>query len=85
MVDATCNTCWTHALTTIEFNPQFLACATLHAKSWCLFVCRLCALPGKEGPGCTTPTPLGCGRLNASRGLARAQHVDNGRTYIIAN
>ena len=27
----------------------------------------------KEGPGCTTPTPPGCGRLNASHGLVRVQ------------
>jgi len=47
-----------HASTAIELNQPFLACATLHAKSWCLFVCRLCTLPGKYGPGCTTPTLL---------------------------
>ena len=58
------------ASTTIELNPQDIAWATLHAKTWCLFVCRLCTLPGKEGPGCTTRAPPGCGRLNASHGLA---------------
>ena len=62
-----------HASTTIELNPQFLACAMPHARSWCLFVCRLCTLPGKEGPGSTTPVPPGCGQLNASRGVARVQ------------
>ena len=64
-----------HASTTIEINPQVLACAMLYAKSWCLFVCRLCTLPGKEGPGCTTPAPLGCGRLDASRGPSRVQSL----------
>ena len=64
-----------HASTAIELNPQFIACATLHAKSWCLFVCRLCTLPGKEGRGCTTPAPPGCGRLNPSHGLARVQQL----------
>jgi len=50
-----------HASTAIELNPQVFACATLHAKSWCLFVCHLYTLPGKEGPGSTTPALLGCG------------------------
>ena len=46
-----------HASTTIELNPQFLACAMPHAKSWCLFVCRLCTMQGKEGLG-VQPQPL---------------------------
>ena len=50
-----------HASTAIELNPQVFACATLHAKSWCLFVCHLYTLPGKEGPGSTTPALPGCG------------------------
>ena len=63
MVDATCNVwrCWMHASTAIELNPQVFACATLHAKSWCLFVCHLYTMPGKEGPGSTTPGLHGCG------------------------
>ena len=75
MVDATCNVrrCWMHASTAIELNPHVIACATLHAKSWCLFVCHLYTLPGKEGPGSTTPAPPGSGRLNASHSLARVQ------------
>ena len=64
-----------HASTTIELNLQFIACATLHAKSWCLSVCRLYTLPGKEWPGSTTPAPPGCGRLNASRSLARVKNL----------
>ena len=69
-VDATCNTwrCWMHASTTIELNPQVIAFAMLHAKSWCLFVCRLRTMPGKEGPRCTTPATPCCGRLDASHG-----------------
>ena len=50
-----------HASTTIELDRQLLACATLHAKSWCLFVCHLYTLPGKEGPGSTTPALPGSG------------------------
>ena len=50
-----------HASTAIELNPKVFACATLHAKSWCLFVCHLYTLPGKERPGSTTPALAGCG------------------------
>ena len=50
-----------HASTAIELNPQVFACATLYAKSWCLFVCHLHTMQGKEGPGSTTPALLGCG------------------------
>ena len=64
-----------HASTTVELHPLFLARAMLHAKYWWVFVCRLCTLPGKEGPGCTTPAAPGCGRLNVSHSLARVQNL----------
>ena len=67
-----------HASTAIELNPQVFACATLHAKSWCLFVCHLYTLPGKEGPGEYNPSPSWlwqCLRLNASHNLARVQKL----------
>ena len=46
-----------HASTAIEINPQVFACATLHATSWCLFVCRLYTRPGTKGRG-VQPQPL---------------------------
>ncbi len=61
MVDATCNVwrCWMHASTAIKLNPQILACATLHAKSWrgaCLSAaCARCR--ARKGRG-VQPQPL---------------------------
>ena len=68
-----------HAPTAIELNPQVFAGATLHAKSRCLFVCHLYTLPGKEGPGSTTPALLGCG--NAS-GLMLATAWPGSKTCL---
>ena len=56
----------------------FFACATIYAKSWCLFVCHLYMLQGKERAGEYIPSPSWlwqCLRLNASHSLARVQNL----------
>ena len=61
---------------------NFLACAMLHAKSWCLFVCRLCTLPGKDGPGCTTPTPPAC-RLDVGSGAGELAKLSADKACVV--
>ena len=37
---------------------NFLHVQCFMPKSWCLFVCRLCTLPGKERAGVHNPNPI---------------------------
>ena len=80
MVDATCNvwTCWMHASTAIELNPQVFACA--HASRQ--VVVLVCLPPvhtaGQGRAGEYNPSPSWlwqCLRLNASHSLARVQNL----------
>ena len=63
-----------HASTALALNPHVFACAARHAKSWCLFVCRLYTLPGKEGPGNPTVFVLGTCSVVAWSADAEANH-----------
>ena len=53
-----------HVSSTIELNPQYLACATLHAKLCCLFFLPACA--------CCRARKLLAARLDASCGPSPA-------------
>ena len=61
-----------HVSMTIELNPQFLACATLHAKLCCLLILAACACcQARKGRG-VQPPPLLAARLDASCGPSPA-------------
>ena len=75
MVDATCKTrrCCVHVSSTIELNPQYLACATLHAKLCCLFFCPPVHAAGQGRARVYNPSPsLLAARLDASCGPSPA-------------